>query len=100
MIEVNQHPLWTPKKSDPIPTPPPPEKKKTWKELKLCHFHDPDNICRLSKKPRVNGSIIHQNCDGRWWETCEVQMKESKTESPVDVRTWEQSNKLPMEASR
>jgi hypothetical protein len=50
----------------------------TNRSLTKCSLHDPDDFCRLSKKPRSNGHIIYQQCNGIWWESCDIKMKEDK----------------------
>jgi hypothetical protein len=42
----------------------------------LCNY-SVDGVCRISReKPRANGRIIPEPCNGRWWGTCDVKMKE------------------------
>ena len=54
------------------------QREPTNQNLTKCSLHDPDDFCRLSKKPRSNGHTIYQQCNGIWWESCDIKMKEDK----------------------
>jgi hypothetical protein len=54
------------------------QREPTNRNLTKCSLHDPDDFCRLSKKPRSNGHTIYQQCNGIWWESCDIKMKEVK----------------------